>query len=95
MYLGMDTPGDGVQLDLAGGGLNGAYHGNPGTAFLPNGEAAASFDGVSQYLSVPSAPASLSVGTRMVFVVSPGAKVIIPDTGVKSLPATAEPEAVV
>lgn len=51
------------EADLTGNGHDGSYQsGAPARATLPNGDAAAAFDGVEQYLTVPSA-ADLSIPT--------------------------------
>ena len=42
-------------------------------------------------LSAPSATASVSVATLTVFVVSPGAKLTLPDADVKYVPEVAVP----
>jgi concanavalin A-like lectin/glucanase superfamily protein len=60
MYLEMNTPGSGVQVDASGHGHDGIYQppGNhPRTAALPNGDLAADFDGLTQYVEVASSPA--------------------------------------
>ncbi len=55
--------GTGSEPDLTGRSAPGTYHGAPtALASLPNGDPAASFDGSSQYLSIPSNP-SLSIPT--------------------------------
>jgi hypothetical protein len=61
LYLAMsDTT---TEPDLTHHGHDGTYRGGtPGRATLPNGESAADFDGVKQYLTVPSA-AALSIPT--------------------------------
>ncbi len=52
-----------TESDLTGNGHDGVYYGGaPARAALPNGDAAADFDGVKQYLSVPSS-AVLSIPT--------------------------------
>jgi hypothetical protein len=63
LYLTMANPSKGAEPELSGNGLNGTYlpaGGPPATVALPNGDAAAAFNGKGQYLQVPSA-ASLSV----------------------------------
>jgi hypothetical protein len=63
MYLAMDSSGTGKEPDLSGHNNAGTYKGGtPATAALPNGETAASFNGSSQYVTVPSS-ASLSIPT--------------------------------
>ncbi len=63
LFLAMDTPGRGVQIDLSGHGRNGAYKGGiPRLATLPNGDKTADFNGSSEYVTVRSA-AALSVPT--------------------------------
>ncbi|MBI4423667.1 MAG: hypothetical protein HY554_08070 [Elusimicrobia bacterium] len=58
LFLGMDTPDSGAQVDLSGHGNNGVYKGGtPASATLPNGDKAASFNGSSQYLTVAASPA--------------------------------------
>ena len=50
--------GAGTEPDLTGHGNTGTYrHGPTAKSALPNGDAAADFDGASQYLTVPSASA--------------------------------------
>ena len=53
------------------------------------------FDRVTVNVSVGSGMVSSMVGTRMVREVWPGANVSVPDSGVKSAPDVAVPEAVV
>lgn len=61
LFLGMDTPASGTQADLSGNGHNGAYRGGtPPTAKLPNGDAAADFNGSGEYVTVNNV-ANLSV----------------------------------
>jgi hypothetical protein len=61
LYLALR--GETSEPDLTGNGHDGSYHGGaPARAELPNGDPAADFDGVQQYLSVPSA-AALSIST--------------------------------
>lgn len=83
MFLRMDTPGAGVQADISGGGNNGSYRGGtPGVAVLPNGERAASFNGRTQYLTVPHAR-ELSVPTSGVITIESWIKPAVlnfPDT---------------
>jgi hypothetical protein len=60
MYLTLGHPMSGTEEDLSGNGHNGAYYPSgdlPALARLPNGDQAASFNGVNQYLQVPSASA--------------------------------------
>lgn len=57
LYLTMAGGATGREPDLSGRGAEGVYTGTPGSAALPNGDAAADFDGDGQYLSVPSLPA--------------------------------------
>jgi Concanavalin A-like lectin/glucanases superfamily len=60
MYLTLGNPGSGAQQDLSGNGHNGVYlpaGSNPAVTTLPNGDPAASFNGVNQYLQVPSSSA--------------------------------------
>jgi Concanavalin A-like lectin/glucanases superfamily len=61
-YLPLSRAAAGVEPDLTGHGHNGAYRGagSPGTARLPNGDRAVTFDGHGQYVEVPSA-AALSI----------------------------------
>jgi hypothetical protein len=55
-YLAMT--GETTEPDLTGNGHDGTYRGGaPAHATLPNGDLAADFDGVEQYLTVPSAAA--------------------------------------
>ncbi|TLX93659.1 MAG: hypothetical protein E6K91_08390, partial [Thaumarchaeota archaeon] len=69
MFLAMDTPSTGTQLDLSGNGHNGVYKGGtPLLAQLPNGENIVDFDGATQYVSVPSSPA-LSVPTTGIITI--------------------------
>jgi hypothetical protein len=64
LYLAMNTPSSGTETDNSGHGLSGTYKGGaPSTAALPNGDAAARFNGASQYLTVASNP-SLSIPTN-------------------------------
>ncbi|HSU39718.1 MAG TPA: LamG-like jellyroll fold domain-containing protein [Polyangiaceae bacterium] len=61
MYLTMS--GETNEPDRSGNGHDGSYRGGaPARAPLPNGDRAAGFDGVKQYLTVPSA-AALSIPT--------------------------------
>lgn len=63
MYLAMNSFSTGKESDLSGHNNAGAYKGGtPAAAALPNGDAAASFNGSSQYVTVPSS-ASLSIPT--------------------------------
>jgi Concanavalin A-like lectin/glucanases superfamily len=58
LYLTLAHPKSGTEEDLSGNGHNGTYYpaGHwPALARLPNGDPAASFNGVNQYLQVPSA----------------------------------------
>jgi hypothetical protein len=60
MYLTLGSPGSGAGQDLSGNGHNGVYlpaGSNPAVTTLPNGDPAASFNGVNQYLQVPSSSA--------------------------------------
>jgi hypothetical protein len=62
LYLAMN--GSGSEPDLTGNGHDGTYEGGaPARASLPNGDDAADFDGVKQYLTVPSS-AVLSIPTE-------------------------------
>ncbi len=62
LYLAMN--GAASEPDLTGNGHDGTYKGGaPSPAALPNGDDAADFDGVEQYLTVPSA-AVLSIPTK-------------------------------
>lgn len=83
MFLRMDTPGAGTQADISGGGNSGSYRGGtPGLAVLPNGERAASFNGRTQYLTVPHAR-ELSVPTSGVVTIESWIKPAVlnfPDT---------------
>jgi Concanavalin A-like lectin/glucanases superfamily len=66
MYLALAHPSAQGEPDLSGHGHNGSYlpAGQlPGTAVLPNGDPAASFDGQSQFVEVPSAPQLSVTGT--------------------------------
>jgi hypothetical protein len=55
-FWNMKTPGSGTETDLTGHGHKGKYHGSPSnTRAMPDSEAAAVFDGSSQYMSVPDA----------------------------------------
>lgn len=67
-YWAMSEAATGVEPDLAGGTLAGGYTGEPGSTTLPNGEAAAVFDGLADYLEVPDDPA-LSPATTGVLTV--------------------------
>ncbi len=64
LYLRLSAPGNqDTELDRSGRGNHGTYFpltANFAKTQLPNGEAATVFDGVNQYLEVPSAP-NLSV----------------------------------
>lgn len=63
MYLAMSAGSTGSEKDVSGHNNNGTYKGGaPVVATLPNGDKAAAFNGSSQYLTVPSAPA-LSIAT--------------------------------
>jgi hypothetical protein len=58
-YLTLGNAASGSAPDLSGNSLDGTYfpRGNPpAAATLPNGDPAAKFDGLGQYLQVPSAP---------------------------------------
>ena len=68
MFLTMDAPTAGSQPDLSGRGNNGTYVGGAGAARLPNGEIAAEFNGVNQYLTVRATP-ELSVPTSGVITI--------------------------
>jgi hypothetical protein len=60
LYLTLGHPASGTEEDLSGNGHNGTYYpfgDRPALATLPNGDPAASFNGVNQYLQVPSASA--------------------------------------
>jgi Concanavalin A-like lectin/glucanases superfamily len=60
LYLTMAHPLAGTEEDLSGHGHDGVYlprHHLPGQVRLPNGDAAAEFDGHGQYLQVRSADA--------------------------------------
>jgi hypothetical protein len=60
LYLTLGHPKSGTEDDLSGNGHNGTYfpaRARPAVARLPNGDPAASFNGVNQYLQVPSASA--------------------------------------
>jgi hypothetical protein len=53
----------GTEADLSGNGNTGTYRGGiPAGATMPNGDAAADFDGSSQYLTIPSS-GSMSIPT--------------------------------
>jgi hypothetical protein len=59
VYLTLGNASSGSARDLSGHSLDGTYlpPGNPpATAVLPNGDQAARFSGLGQYLQVPSAP---------------------------------------
>jgi Concanavalin A-like lectin/glucanases superfamily len=59
-YLTVGSPASGAEQDLSGNGHNGVYlpaGSHPAVTTLPNGDPAASFNGVSQYLQVPSSSA--------------------------------------
>ncbi|MHB8660434.1 MAG: LamG-like jellyroll fold domain-containing protein [Minisyncoccota bacterium] len=63
MYLTMGGAASGSESDKTGHGNNGTYKGGtPLSVVMPNGDMAADFNGSSQYLTVPSAPA-LSIPT--------------------------------
>lgn len=54
LYLRMAEQTQGRERDRSGRGHDGAYHGNPrGGAAMPNGDDAALFDGIDDYLEVP------------------------------------------
>lgn len=56
LYLAMS--GTTTEPDLSGHGHEGSYEGDaPTRSILPNGDAAAAFDGVQRFLTVPSDPA--------------------------------------
>ncbi|NED96637.1 LamG domain-containing protein [Phytoactinopolyspora alkaliphila] len=55
-YWAMANAAGGTEPDLSGSGLQGDYTASPGTTTLPNGEAAAVFDGATQYFEVADAP---------------------------------------
>jgi hypothetical protein len=60
LYLTLGHPQSGTEEDLSGNGHNGAYYppgDRPAVVRLPNGDPAASFNGVNQYLQVPSSSA--------------------------------------
>jgi len=61
-YLPLSRSAAGVAEDVTGHGHDGSYRGagSPGTAQLPNGDQAVTFDGHGQYVEVPSA-AALSI----------------------------------
>ena len=67
-YWGMSTPGAGTEKDLSGKRHEGRYVGAPARTRLPNGDVAADFDGVTQYMEVPDA-AGLSPATRGVLTI--------------------------
>ena len=63
LYLALGNASSGIEPDLSGNGNNGIYEpsgGKPDLTTLPNGDLASAFDGVSQYVQVPSSR-SLSV----------------------------------
>ena len=63
LYLTLGTSPSGVEPDLSGHGHNGFYvagSGMPELTKLPNGDAATVFNGLDQYVQVPSA-AALSI----------------------------------
>jgi len=67
MYLNMDPAA--APVDLSGNGHAGSYIGGvPASATMPNGEKAPSFNGINQYLTVPSSP-KLSVPTKRVLTI--------------------------
>jgi len=69
MFLAMDTPSAGTQLDLTGNFHNGAYKGGtPVLVSLPNGEKVADFNGATQYVSVSSSSV-LSVPTTGIITI--------------------------
>ncbi|NEE00410.1 LamG-like jellyroll fold domain-containing protein [Phytoactinopolyspora halotolerans] len=55
-YWAMSESATGAEPDLSGSDLDGHYTAGPGTTTLPNGDAAAVFDGESQYFEVGDAP---------------------------------------
>lgn len=65
LFLDMSTPNRGQDIDLSGHHHDGTYY-SDGTSIdtteMPNGDYAAEFNGLGQYLEVPSSPA-LSVPT--------------------------------
>lgn len=63
LYLTLGQPSSGTGQDISGNGNNGVFlpaKNPPAVTHLPNGDAAASFDGQRQYVQVPSA-STLSV----------------------------------
>jgi hypothetical protein len=59
MYLPLGNATSGIARDLSGHSLDGTYlpRGDPpASTTLPNGDTAARFDGLGQYLQVPSVP---------------------------------------
>lgn len=67
MMLNMDPAA--APVDLSGNGHTGTYMGGtPASATMPNGEKAPSFNGSSQYLTIPSSP-KLSVPTTRVLTI--------------------------
>lgn len=67
MMLNMDPAA--APVDLSGNGHTGTYMGGtPASATMPNGEKAPSFNGSSQYLTIPSSP-KLSVPTKRVLTI--------------------------
>jgi hypothetical protein len=63
LFLTMNAPNSGTQIDLSGNGHTGTYEGGtPEIATMPNGDNAPDFHGATQYLTVPSSPA-LSIPT--------------------------------
>jgi hypothetical protein len=63
MFLGMHSPSLSSETDLTGNGHDAVYKGGmQATATMPNGDAAAVFNGVDQYATVPSS-AALSIPT--------------------------------
>ena len=60
LYLPLAHPSSGTEEDLSGNGYNGVYlpaDDPPAVAKLPNGDPAASFNGVNQYVQVTSTSA--------------------------------------
>lgn len=59
LFLAMNTPSGGTQVDLSGHGHDGVYlpsGSTPQTVPMPNGDAAADFNGRDQYLQVANSP---------------------------------------
>jgi Concanavalin A-like lectin/glucanases superfamily len=66
LYLALGNVTSGVEPDLSGNGNSGRYESSgqaPNLTVLPNGDLATAFDGISQYIQVPSSRSLSITGT--------------------------------